>query len=178
MGSGDREVRALIAEWRAERLYDRITEFLRVSDQQGDAGKLLAADLDAKPRTSAAVDALTDYFEEWAPTIEQNWAMLRQALIDDERATDLGICTMCENDLATTTWGFPVCQTCHDGLVGTQAMLEEMEAEDPALAEAGRRVEESFAGFRAEAAVVLAFVPLFRWAHQNGTSPTHPEEDQ
>ena len=67
--------------------------------------------------------------------------------VDD---TTLGLCTMCEQAPATTRWGFPVCQHCFDGLVETQADLEAMEADDPALAEAGRRVEESFARFLAE----------------------------
>jgi hypothetical protein len=54
---------------------------------------------------------------------------------------------MCEDAPATTTWGFPVCQDCHDDLVETQAMLERLEAEDPALAEAGRKVEAAWDRF-------------------------------
>lgn len=65
---------------------------------------------------------------------------------------DLGICTMCEEAPATTTWGFPVCQPCADGLDATQSDLKEMEAEDPHLAALGRRVEASAARFFAERA--------------------------
>jgi hypothetical protein len=57
--------------------------------------------------------------------------------------TDLGVCTMCEQAPATTTWFAPVCQPCADMLGSLDADLKEMEAADPALAEMGRRVEES-----------------------------------
>lgn len=59
-----------------------------------------------------------------------------------------GLCTMCEEQPATTTWGFPVCQDCADMLTALNGELKEMEAADPELAEAGRRVEESFARLR------------------------------
>lgn len=62
-------------------------------------------------------------------------------------AVDLGTCTMCEEEPATTTWIFPVCQSCYQALADTQEMLEKTEAEDPALAEQGRRVEESWLEF-------------------------------
>lgn len=65
-------------------------------------------------------------------------------------AADLGICTMCEMEPATTRWGLPVCQSCHDGLNETQAWLAEEEANDPVLADLGRKVEESAARFVAE----------------------------
>ena len=60
------------------------------------------------------------------------------------------VCTLCESAPATTTWGFPVCQPCADALSETQAELKQMEADDPHLAELGRRVEESAAEFFAE----------------------------
>lgn len=53
------------------------------------------------------------------------------------------MCNMCAQRPATTVWGLPVCQPCADSLDDTQVMLETMEAEDPALAELGRRVEAS-----------------------------------
>jgi hypothetical protein len=43
------------------------------------------------------------------------------------------LCTMCGEKPATTTWGFPVCQSCADGLDGLHADLKEMERTDPAL---------------------------------------------
>lgn len=57
------------------------------------------------------------------------------------------VCTMCEEAPATTTRGFPVCQPCADWLTVLNADLTQMEAEDPALAEAGRRVDEAIARF-------------------------------
>jgi hypothetical protein len=59
-------------------------------------------------------------------------------------------CTMCDEQPATTAWIFPVCQDCFDDLTELQKDLEAEEAADPALAEAGRRVEESFARLREE----------------------------
>lgn len=59
------------------------------------------------------------------------------------------LCTMCEAAPATTIWGFPVCQMCSDALDSTQAVLKEMEAEHPHLAELGQRVESSFRRFLA-----------------------------
>ncbi len=56
----------------------------------------------------------------------------------------MSLCSMCERAPATTTWGLPVCQPCADALDQTQADLKQMEAEDPHLAELGRRVEDSF----------------------------------
>lgn len=50
-------------------------------------------------------------------------------------------CTMCEEAPATTNWGLPVCQECADMLTRLDGNLKEMEADDPELAELGRRAE-------------------------------------
>lgn len=68
---------------------------------------------------------------------------------------EAALCTMCEQEPATTTWGLPVCQPCADGLDETQQMLAEEEAADPHLAELGQRVEDLFARFLAERDAVL-----------------------
>jgi hypothetical protein len=61
--------------------------------------------------------------------------------------SDLGVCTMCEEAPATTTWGFPVCQDCADGLDVLHTELQQMEAADPELAAAGERAEAAFKKF-------------------------------
>lgn len=50
---------------------------------------------------------------------------------------------MCDEAPAVTTWGAPVCQPCADTLNGLHGELQAMEAADPELAEAGRKVEEA-----------------------------------
>lgn len=62
---------------------------------------------------------------------------------DQGRAAGLGTCTMCDERPATTTYGAPVCQPCHAGLVGLDVDLKRMEADDPHLAELGRRVDDA-----------------------------------
>lgn len=49
---------------------------------------------------------------------------------------------MCEKRPATTSYGFPVCQQCYDGLVGLQADLDQMEEADPELKRLGQKVEQ------------------------------------
>lgn len=55
-----------------------------------------------------------------------------------------GTCTMCEEAPATTTWGFPVCASCHVGLSALHADLQQMEAEDPELKRLGEEAEDAF----------------------------------
>lgn len=57
------------------------------------------------------------------------------------------VCTMCDEAPATTTWGWPVCQPCADWLRVLHAELQEMEANDPALAESRRRVDDAIRRF-------------------------------
>lgn len=57
---------------------------------------------------------------------------------------DNGICTMCGRAPATTTYGYPVCQPCHDWLVDIDGHLAEMEAIFPDLADAARKVDEEW----------------------------------
>jgi hypothetical protein len=54
-------------------------------------------------------------------------------------------CSMCEERPADVIgkWPGPVCSPCDRWLDGLGADLAEMEADDPELAEAGRKVEES-----------------------------------
>lgn len=59
-----------------------------------------------------------------------------------------GLCTMCEEAPATTTWGFPVCQPCADFLAMLDDDLKRMEAGDSALKVAGERVEAAFDALR------------------------------
>ena len=56
---------------------------------------------------------------------------------------DLGTCTMCEQAPATRVYFAPVCDACHDGLEATNESLVQAEANNPELAELGRKVDES-----------------------------------
>lgn len=53
-------------------------------------------------------------------------------------------CTLCGKAPATTTYGYPVCQPCHDWLVDIDGHLAEMEADDPVLRELGKQIEQAW----------------------------------
>lgn len=55
-----------------------------------------------------------------------------------------GECTMCEEEPATTRYGLPVCQSCHDWLTNTVApALADMEAACPDCAGQGWTAEHA-----------------------------------
>lgn len=56
---------------------------------------------------------------------------------------DVSLCTMCDEEPATTSFGAPVCEGCREWLVGLQGELAEMEGADPDLARKGRAVDEA-----------------------------------
>ena len=54
----------------------------------------------------------------------------------------LDLCTMCGEAPATTEYGYPVCQPCHDWLVVLDGHLKELEVGDPELRELGQQIAQ------------------------------------
>jgi hypothetical protein len=80
----------------------------------------------------------------WIVVARQRYKLNRS---NSKQVDNVTICTMCEMVPATTTWGFPVCESCAESLTLLNRELKLMETEDPELAEKGRRAEESLGRF-------------------------------
>lgn len=79
------------------------------------------------------------------------------------------LCTLCEHNPATTSWGLPVCDECHAFLGRLDVDLKAMEAADPELAALGGIFTDRTKPYRERAREVIAA------RRQEEALPDHPD---